>query len=152
MQPVAEKLIRDSDVRGRVFNPIKARRDEPGVIDLSGNPSLDVLQRLLPDRIDTHKSQKFLYTGLFTSVDNLVLWDGFIKLDKVVNTMSSLPLSSCVLDPICFPQDSANLYRVFPEEIPNLMLSHRFIFCFIKQYDRYYPHYSLHYSDSYSDS
>lgn len=85
-------------------------------------------------------------------MDNLVLWDGFIKLDKVVNTMSSLPLSSCVLDPICFPQDSANLYGVFPEEIPNLMLSHRFIFYFIKQYDRYYPHYSLHYSDSYSDS
>jgi hypothetical protein len=152
MQPVTEKLIRYSDVGGRVFNPIQPRRDEPSVIDLPGNLSLDVLKRLLPNGIDTHKSQKFLYTGLFTSVDNLVFWDGLAELDKMVNTMSPHSLSRCVFDPILFPQDLANVYGVFPEEIPSLMLIHRLIFHLIKQYDRYYPHYSLHYSYSDSDS
>lgn len=85
-------------------------------------------------------------------MDNLVLWDGFIKLDKVVNTMSPLPLSSCVLDPISFPQDSANLYGVFPEQIPNPILICSRIFYLIKQYDRYYSQYSRYYSDSDSDS
>ncbi len=73
MQPFTEKLVRYSDVGGGVFDLIKACRDEPGVIDLPGNLPLDVLKRLLPDGIDTHKSQKFLYTGLFTPVYNLVL-------------------------------------------------------------------------------
>ena len=85
-------------------------------------------------------------------MDNLVFWDGLTELDKVVNTMSPHSLSRCVFDTILFPQDLANVYGVFPEEIPNLMLIHRRAFDFIKQYDRYYPHNSLHYSDSDSDS
>ena len=152
MQPVTEKFVRYSDMGGGVFNSIKACRDEPSVIDLPGDLPLDVLKSFLPDCIDAHKSRGFLYTGLFTSVDNLVFWDGLTELDKVVNTMSPHSLSRCVFDTILFPQDLANVYGVFPEEIPSLMLIHSRAFYFIKQYDRYYPHDSPHYSDSDSDS
>jgi hypothetical protein len=73
MQPVTEKFVRYSDMGGGVFNSIKACRDEPGVIDLPGDLPLDVLKSFLPDCIDAHKSRRFLYTGLFTPVDNLVV-------------------------------------------------------------------------------
>jgi hypothetical protein len=81
-------------------------------------------------------------------VDNLVFWDGLTELDEMVNTMTPHSLSRCVLCPILFPQYLANIYGVFPEEIPSLMLIHRLIFHLIKQYDLYYPQYSFHYSDS----
>ena len=73
MQPIAKEFIGDSDVRRRVFNPIQMCRDEPGVIDLLWDLTLDVMKRLLPNRVNAHKPLKFLYTGLFTPVDNSVV-------------------------------------------------------------------------------
>ena len=151
MQPVAEKLVWHSDVRSGVFYPIKMRRDEPGVIDLPGNLPLDILKRLLPDRIDTHKSEILLYTGLFTPVDNVVFGDGCITLDDLVNTMSLLLMSSCVFTRTGSPQGSAKLHGVFPEELHKFIRTHGMIFCLPKQHDVYYPHNSTPYSYSYSD-
>jgi hypothetical protein len=83
-------------------------------------------------------------------VDNLVFEDGFITLDCVVNTMSPLRLSSCVLGPREFPQALANLYGVIQEDIHKFMLRLMLPFRVIKQHDLYYPHHSRPYS--YSDS
>jgi len=82
----------------------------------------------------------------------MVLGDGFITLDEVVNTMSLLLMSSCVFSRIRSPQGSAKLYGVFPEEFHKFIRTHGTIFCLLKQYHLYYPHNSIPYSDSDSDS
>ena len=57
-------------MRRRVFNPVQMNRYEPSVVHLLGDLHLDVLQRFLPNSVNTHNASKSLYTGLFTPVDN----------------------------------------------------------------------------------
>ena len=71
LQPVAKELIRNTDMGSRIFNPIQVHRSEPGVVHLLRYLALDEVKRLLPDRVDAHNPLEFLYTGLYTPVDNL---------------------------------------------------------------------------------
>ena len=69
-QPIAKELVWDSNMRCGILNPVQMHGREPRVIDLFRYLALNVMERLLPHRLDTHKPLKFLYTGLFTPVDN----------------------------------------------------------------------------------
>ena len=69
-EPVAEEFIRNADMGGRVLDPIQMNRCEPGVIHLLRNLLLDVMESFLPNCVDAHNPIIFLYTCLYTPVDN----------------------------------------------------------------------------------
>src|SRR6185437_1156008 len=63
IQPLSKEFVRNSNMRRRVFNLVQMNRYEPCVIYLLRDLLLDVLQRVLPNNIDTHNKVKSLYTG-----------------------------------------------------------------------------------------
>lgn len=77
-QPVPEEFIWNADVRYGVLDSIQMNGGEPGVIDLFRHLSLNVMKSLLPNRVDAHNPLNFLYTGLYTPVDNQTLTPDFL--------------------------------------------------------------------------
>lgn len=93
----------------------------------------------------------FLYTGLFTSVDNLVNSSWLRMLRELVNSMSCRLLSSRLPDRRYIHQLFPHSFAWYPEEIPNLFRMPAACFIQKKQHHPTYPHYSLYYSLSDSD-
>jgi hypothetical protein len=104
---------------------------------------LNILQGFLPDRFNAHKWLKFLCTGLFTPVDNLIVSSCLLCKRRQVNSTFCLPLSRYAPD-MLFPQHPAhNTSRssqgLIHTVIPILSVK---IFFFL-QHDPSYPHYPL---------
>ncbi len=67
-EPIPEKLVRNGEIGGRLFNPVQHHRGEPSFIDLFRHLLLNVLQRLIPHLIHLFISITYKCSQAYTQV------------------------------------------------------------------------------------
>ena len=144
-KPIAKEFVRYTNVRGRVLDPIQMNRCEPGVIHLLRHLFLNVMESLLPDSIDAHNPIIFLYTGLYTPVDNNILRSTFFGQTAINRSLIIMSLRDLSNGPSLFQSHTQVIPcdpPTIPEEIPRVIRKDLSIIPPTFQQYSYSPHYT----------